>query len=408
MNENVKTYLIPNNFIDEGRVFNGAIRTRYLIEAIIIFIAIAGPCWLFIPNTVTAKFGITLGCSLPFTMLALVGINGDSLSGFIKAAWSWRKERQIMLYNDNTRTYMARPVDVMLSEVNASDVLVNSLEKWRTQRSMRDVNVELIENIDFVFMEDDEFEKMTPQDIREKKKREKKEAEKARKNSKKNKKRSAPLPEDGNIAEQTQEEAVMSNPEESSADSKELSGSIEEPVVNDEESSNNPEETDVECKAAPINLEKSSVVTKEVPDDETANNVKEPDSTEEIDSTDLDSEVEVFSFAEETVETKETEVEMAEPKSEEEPEFFSFIDDNPDSQSSGENNQTQHEISVSDTSKGNMPLENKSLGKNTDISVSAEYEQDPPVKRSIKRRKKSKRKTVNTNNPPVTDGKFHD
>jgi len=188
MNENVETYLIPNNFIDEGRVFNGAIRTRYLVEAIVMFLIIALPCWILIPKTVEAKFGIVLGCSLPLAMFALVGINGDSFSGFLKNAWKWRKERQIMLFNDHARTYQARPVDVMLSEVYASDVLINSLDKWRAQRAQQNANIgNLVENVDFIFMKDEEYEKMTPQDIREKRKQQQKEAKKAQKNAKKKK-----------------------------------------------------------------------------------------------------------------------------------------------------------------------------------------------------------------------------
>lgn len=186
MNENTRTYLIPNNFIDEGRVFNGAIRTRYLIEAILIFVAIAVPCWLFIPKTVQAKYAILLALALPFTIIALTGINGDSLFGFLKVAWNWCKERQIMLFNDNARTYQARPVDVMLSEVYASDVLLNSLEQWRAQRAQQNANVEWIENVDFVFCEDEEYERMLPQAVREQLKREKKAKEKAEKEKKKN------------------------------------------------------------------------------------------------------------------------------------------------------------------------------------------------------------------------------
>lgn len=188
MREQIQTYLIPNNFIDESRVFNGAIRVRYLVEAIIIFVAIAGPCWLLIPSDTSAKLGITLGCSLPLTLLALTGINGDSLSDFLKSALSWKKYKQIMLYNENVRTYRARPVDVMLAETNPSDVLRNSLEKWKTQRSQQNANMDLVENVDFVFMEDKEYEKMTSQEIREQQKRAAKEAKKARKEKKKLKK----------------------------------------------------------------------------------------------------------------------------------------------------------------------------------------------------------------------------
>lgn len=160
----IKTYLIPSNFIDESRVLNGMIRTKYLIEAIILFAVVFFPLWFLIPPDLEEKLGITVGCALPLAMIALLGINGDALSTFVKSAYRWRKNKQVMLYNDSARTFAARPVDMMMAETNASEVIINSLANWRSRRAERDADVQLVENVDFVFKEDDEYRLLTPEE----------------------------------------------------------------------------------------------------------------------------------------------------------------------------------------------------------------------------------------------------
>lgn len=164
--EQIKTYLIPNNFIDESRVFNGALRTRFVVEAIIVFLLVFIPCWVFIPSTVDAKIGISICCSLPLAIAALAGINDDSLFTFAKNAKSWRKSKQIMLYNDDAQTYKARPVDVMMSEVYASDFVMTAYSDWKSKRAAKNADIELIEGVDFEFRDDTEYQIMTPKSLR--------------------------------------------------------------------------------------------------------------------------------------------------------------------------------------------------------------------------------------------------
>lgn len=201
--EQIKTYLIPNNFIDESRVFNGALRTRFVIEAIIVFLLVFIPCWVFIPSTVDAKIGITFFCSLPLAIAALAGINDDSLFTFIKNVKGWRKSKQVMLYNDDAQIYKARPVDVMMSEVYASDFVMTAYSDWKSKRAAKNADVELIEGVDFEFRDDTEYQIMTPKNLRDTRNSEKarqklkREEEKARalqaKIDKKNAKKQAKL-----------------------------------------------------------------------------------------------------------------------------------------------------------------------------------------------------------------------
>lgn len=186
-NEQIHTYLIPNNFIDESRTFNGMLKTRHVIEAVICLAAVAGPSWLLIPSTVASKWTIVLGLSLPLALLSLMGINGDSLFTFIKYATGWRKTKQVMLYNEEARTFQTRPIAVAMAEVTPADRVMGMYDSWRENRAAEFSKVELVENVDFVFMEDTEYEKMTivGEDEKEKEKEIKKQTKAAKEHEKK-------------------------------------------------------------------------------------------------------------------------------------------------------------------------------------------------------------------------------
>ena len=185
--EQIHTYLIPNNFIDESRTFNGMLKTRHVIEAVICLAAVAGPSWLLIPSTVASKWTIVLGLSLPLALLSLMGINGDSLFTFIKYATGWRKTKQVMLYNEEARTFQTRPIEVAMTELTPADRVMGVYDSWRENRAAEFGKVELVENVDFIFMEDTEYEKMTivGEDEKEKEKEVKKQAKAAKEREKK-------------------------------------------------------------------------------------------------------------------------------------------------------------------------------------------------------------------------------
>lgn len=181
--DNAEVYLIPNNFIDESRLFNGMVRTRNFVEAVVVLLCIGIPCGMFIPSDFEAKFGVmAIAAGLP-AFITLAGINGDSVIRFIRLALNWKKTAQVMLYNDNARTYHARPLEVMMSEDTASDIVAKQLDDWRAKRAERDANIEYIEGVDFVFSDDDEYQRMMPKEMREQLRREEKQ-----KNSKKSQK----------------------------------------------------------------------------------------------------------------------------------------------------------------------------------------------------------------------------
>ena len=75
-------YRIPENFVDTGTVMGGMFKLRNVIEAGILAAVFILP--LFRVNiSLTSKIIIACVTALPLGLLALIGINGESLSAFL-------------------------------------------------------------------------------------------------------------------------------------------------------------------------------------------------------------------------------------------------------------------------------------------------------------------------------------
>jgi len=94
---NYETYFVPANFTDAGRVF-GLFEIRNVIEAILFGAPVLFLCAYLIPFGLTAKIIVTLIIFIPAAGFALIGINDDSLSRYIKTWWGWRGRRRILTY----------------------------------------------------------------------------------------------------------------------------------------------------------------------------------------------------------------------------------------------------------------------------------------------------------------------
>ena len=80
-NEERDIYTIPPNFIEGGSLMGGMFRTRNVIEAGILAVLVGGPV-LSLHFSLTVRIIILCLTALPLTMVALIGINGNSLSSF--------------------------------------------------------------------------------------------------------------------------------------------------------------------------------------------------------------------------------------------------------------------------------------------------------------------------------------
>lgn len=86
------TYIIPPNFIEGGTFFGGLLKLRNTAEALVIVLAIGIPVFSVSALTLTAKIIILCLTALPLGIIALVGINGESLSSFILICFDHQAE----------------------------------------------------------------------------------------------------------------------------------------------------------------------------------------------------------------------------------------------------------------------------------------------------------------------------
>lgn len=88
-------YRIPENFVDTGTVMGGMFKLRNVIEAGAIAAVFIVP--LFKVNlSLTAKIIIACLTALPLGLLALIGINGESLSTFILGFFKFLQNKRVI------------------------------------------------------------------------------------------------------------------------------------------------------------------------------------------------------------------------------------------------------------------------------------------------------------------------
>lgn len=151
-------YNIPKNFIDESRSLKGMVRTRYLIEGIIM----CAPAALLVfcltaGKPITVRIPAIIFSAGPLCALGCVGIDGDTCSTFIKNAVLWIKNRKIMLYNGKARVLDKTPLDSMQEESSKSALLWTLVEKFNESRIKKSAAETLIEGENFEFADDDDL-----------------------------------------------------------------------------------------------------------------------------------------------------------------------------------------------------------------------------------------------------------
>ena len=94
-NEERDIYTIPPNFIEGGTLMGGMFKTRNVIEAGILAVLIGGPV-LSLHFSLTVRIVILCLTALPFSLVALIGINGNSLSSFFIQLISFLRNRRLL------------------------------------------------------------------------------------------------------------------------------------------------------------------------------------------------------------------------------------------------------------------------------------------------------------------------
>ena len=99
-------YAIPANYTDSGKLLGGMVETRNAVEAVFLIGLVGYPELMWIPVTATIKIVIMTVTLLPLGVVAVMGIDGDSLLqylGHIIAFWVHRRRlhfRRIGYKND--------------------------------------------------------------------------------------------------------------------------------------------------------------------------------------------------------------------------------------------------------------------------------------------------------------------
>lgn len=97
--EHHEVYVIPPNFIDRGTLFGGMFKVRNAIEALSLALLFGLPTFQ-LPVSLTTKIIILCLTALPLTLLALIGISGESLSSFILNFFKFRRNRRVIKRSD--------------------------------------------------------------------------------------------------------------------------------------------------------------------------------------------------------------------------------------------------------------------------------------------------------------------
>lgn len=89
-------YVIPPNFVDTGTVLGGMFRVRNVIEAGILAAGAGLPVLMFLPFSLTARIIVLCLTALPLSLVALIGVSGESLTEFLMIFLKFLKNRRVI------------------------------------------------------------------------------------------------------------------------------------------------------------------------------------------------------------------------------------------------------------------------------------------------------------------------
>lgn len=162
-NDTPTRYLIPDNFIGEGTVFQGRIKIRNLIEAVILSAVFFFPGLLVIKlsgiQSLQARVSILAALCLPGAGAGIAGFNGDRIFLALKCMAAWVKGRETMLYNPRPVLLRNDPVKAIDSDISTARRLLSGIEqRWKKSMSEK-ASAELSEGEDFFFAPEEGMEK---------------------------------------------------------------------------------------------------------------------------------------------------------------------------------------------------------------------------------------------------------
>lgn len=98
--DRIDIYTIPPNFAEEGTMLSGRIKTRNAVETAII-LAVLVPVLLSLDCSVKAKMYIGMIGIVPVVILAVIGVQGESLFAFIAGFFRYLGRRRCLTVPDD-------------------------------------------------------------------------------------------------------------------------------------------------------------------------------------------------------------------------------------------------------------------------------------------------------------------
>ena len=95
-------FFIPTNFEDSGKLM-GVFNIRNVVEAGILSLPFIYLIFKLVPVSLTWKIIIASVFVIPIGGFALIGINDDSFTVFVRNFWRWFKNRKIIEYRGEVR-----------------------------------------------------------------------------------------------------------------------------------------------------------------------------------------------------------------------------------------------------------------------------------------------------------------
>lgn len=89
-------YAIPANYTDSGKIFGGMLEPRNAIEAAIVVILIGYPELMLIPMPGTIRIVVMTITIIPLAVIAMMGIDGDSLFQYTGHIFRYLLSRRIL------------------------------------------------------------------------------------------------------------------------------------------------------------------------------------------------------------------------------------------------------------------------------------------------------------------------
>jgi hypothetical protein len=89
---------IPANYTDSGKLFGGMLEVRNTVETGLLLLIVGYPELAWISAGAAVKVVIAVVTLLPLCVLGLMGIGGDSLSGYVwRMILFWARRRKLHL-----------------------------------------------------------------------------------------------------------------------------------------------------------------------------------------------------------------------------------------------------------------------------------------------------------------------